>query len=76
MVWATRTCLEREDGELHWRSGGQGSTLPLQGAQLQSRMLHGTAKIIMIMNRVHGQDEVSDSWSRCCRDGPVSLWRV
>ena len=31
MVWATRTCLEREDGELPWRSGGQGSTHPLRG---------------------------------------------
>ena len=73
MVWATRTCLEREDGELPWRSGGQ-STRPLRGAQFRSHMLHGTAKIIIIMNRVRGQDEAS--WSRCRRDGPVSLWRV
>ena len=56
VVWATRTCLEREDRELPWRSGGQDSTLPLRGAQFRSlvgkprsHMLHGTAKVIIII---------------------------
>ena len=56
MVWATRTCLEREDRELPWRSGGQDSTLPLRGAQFRSlvgeprsHILQGTAKVIIII---------------------------
>lgn len=65
MVWATRTCLEREAGELLWRSRGQGSMLPLWRAQLQSHMLHGAAKTIIRRNRIHGQDKASESWSQC-----------